>query len=157
MFWICFPNSDWVYEICFFYARTSDDGWMFVDPDGCAYLSIGVCSTAPHDEVADHSSSFAKNCDDDCKKMAVTKDDPWLIGHFSDNGLPFVSKDVLKRFLRISSRGESHAAAAQFLEKKGIKEDAIKSQHDTEFMALVLKAYYKTVHDAMHKYDPNHL
>lgn len=224
----------------FFYTRKNEDGWMFVDPEGCPYLSIGVCSTSPHDEVADHSPSFAKNfasktdwaqkthaqlvdrlefnslgcwsdaqvfrqaktevpyvltwnllasyakkqkmtykkyghtgfqddvlpvfesgfaqhCDDVCQKMAQTKDDPWLIGHFSDNELPFASKDVLKRFLKTSSKGESYAAAARFLEKKGIKEDAIKSEQDAEFMALVLKAYYKTVHDAMRKHDPNHL
>lgn len=224
----------------FFYTRKNADGWMLIDPEGCPYLSMGVCSIAPHDEVADHApsfaktfasrtdwaqkthaqlidrlefnslgcwsdeqvfrqakkevpyvlrwnllasyakkqkmtyqkygntgfdgdvlpvfeSGFAKHCDDVCKKMAQTKDDPWLIGHFSDNELPFGSKDVLKRFLKTPTKGESYAAAAQFLQTKGIKEHEIKSAHDTEFMALVLKAYYKTVHDAMRKHDPNHL
>lgn len=224
----------------FFYTKQSDDGWVFVDPEGCRYFSIGVCSISPHDEVVDHKEAFAKtfsdstdwakkthamlvgnlrfnslgcwsdwktfkkaqtdvpyvlrwnmmasyaknkgvtyakyghagfkddilpvfdkgfaeHCDEVCKEMAETKEDPWLIGHFSDNELPFKSMGILKRYLKAPLEDESHIAAARFLKKNGIKENAIASEHDIEFTELVLRTYYKTVHDAIRKHDPNHL
>ena len=224
----------------FFYTKQSDGGWVFVDPEGYHYFSMGVCSTSPYDDVADHKEAFAKtfsgstdwarkthamlvgnlrfnalgcwsdwktfkkagtdipyvlrwnlmasyakkkrityaeyghtgfkddilpvfdkgfaeHCDEVCKEMAETREDPWLIGHFSDNELPFTSEGILKRYLKASPKEESHMAAARFVKKLGIKEDAISGEHDIEFTGLVLKTYFKTVHDAIRKHDPNHL
>lgn len=224
----------------FFYTKQSDGGWVFVDPEGCHYFSMGVCSTSPYDDVADHKEAFAKtfsdstdwakkthallvdnlrfnslgcwsdwktfkkartnapyvlrwnllasyakkksvtyeeyghtgfkddvlpvfdkefvkHCDEVCKEMSATREDPWLIGHFSDNELPFASKGILKRFLKAPPKDESHIAAVLFVKKNGIKEDAISDAHDIEFTRLVLQTYYKTVHDAIRKHDPNHL
>ena len=224
----------------FFYTKQSDSGWVFVDPEGCHTFSMGVCSTSPYDDVADHKEAFAKtfsdntdwakkthaqlvgdlrfnslgcwsdwktfkkartnvpyvlrwnlmasyakkksvtheeyghtgfkddvlpvfdkefvkHCDEVCKEMAETREDPWLIGHFSDNELPFTSKGILKRYLKAPPKDESHLAAALFVKKNGIKEDAISDANDIEFTGLVLRTYYKTVHDAIRKHDPNHL
>jgi len=224
----------------FFYTKQSDGGWVFVDPEGNHYFSIGVCSISPQNEAVDHKEAFAKtfsdstdwakkthamlvgnlrfnslgcwsdwktfkaartdapyvlrwnmmasfarkksvareeyghtgfkddilpvfdkefadHCDEVCREMAETREDPWLIGHFSDNELPFTSKDILKRYLKAPPKDESHIAATLFLKKNGITEGAIASEHDIEFTGLVLRTYYKTVHDAIRKHDPNHL
>ena len=43
---------------------------------------------------------FVPFCDDYAKRLSSTKDDPWLLGHFSDNELPFYSK-TLTNFLTL--------------------------------------------------------
>lgn len=224
----------------FFHASKTAAGWILVDPEGCQYLSVGVCSTSPNDQVADtkqafaetfanrddwarttrgllvdemkfnglgcwsdwrsfqqagsrvpyvrrwnlmasygrkkgatykkyghagfrgdvlpvFDAGFAKHCDEVCQGMAETREDPWLIGHFSDNELPFKSGGILKRYLAAPEGDESRAAALRFLREKGIDKGAIKGRHDSAFAALVMRTYYKTVHDAIRRHDPNHL
>jgi hypothetical protein len=212
----------------FFRTKKTDTAWVMLDPEGCHYLSIGLCSTAPNDTVADHHEAFASSfadrsdwainthallvdrlrfnslgcwsdwktfqlaqreipyvrrwnlmksyarkksadmlpvfgkgfanhCDEVCQQMADTRNDPWLIGHFSDNELPFSSSGILKRYLSCPADDPNHGAAADFLKAKGIKADAIARQHDVEFAEMVIRTYYETVHDAIRKHDPNHL
>ncbi len=102
-------------------------------------------------------SAFAEHCYEVCKAMAETKDDPWLIGHFSDNELPFKSDGMLKRYLSAPEKDENRIAAEHFLKKHDITTETIESRHDTQFAELVLHTYYKTVHDAMRAHDPNHM
>jgi hypothetical protein len=224
----------------FFRTRKTGMGWVLVDPGGCRYFSVGVCSTAPNDQVPDtreifaerfadrsdwarrthdllvndlHFNSlgcwsdwrafhqagirmpyvrhwnlladyarkrgltfrkyghagfrgdvlpvfdegFAKHCDEACRAMAETRDDPWLIGHFSDNELPFKSDGMLKRYLADAAGEESRAAALRFLRERGIDRGAIDRRHDTAFAERVMLTYYRTVHDAIRRHDPNHL
>ena len=48
----------------FFHTKKTDEGWVMVDPEGCHYLSIGVCSVDPHDDVADHKKHFQEKFSD---------------------------------------------------------------------------------------------
>jgi hypothetical protein len=89
--------------------------------------------------------------------MAETKDDPWLVGHFSDNELPFKSPGIIKRYLSCAPDDQSRIAVENWLKENGIDRKTTTSKHDGEFAALVLHAYYKTVHDAIRKHDPNHM
>ncbi len=224
----------------FFHVKKTDQGWVMIDPEGYHYISVGVCSTDPNNQLPDtreafakrfkdtfdwarktHSllvddldfnslgcwsdwltfkkagspipyvrrwnlladyarkkgktyqkyghtgfngdvlpvfdKDFAKHCDEVCSEMAETKDDPWLIGHFSDNELLFKSPGMLKRYLADNAGEESRSAALRFLKENGIDRDAITRKHDTAFAALVMRTYYKTVHDAIRRHDPNHL
>lgn len=100
---------------------------------------------------------FAEHCDDVCKAMAETKDDPWLIGHFSDNELPFKSPGMIQRYLKAPEGDESRLAVEHWLAEKGIDGEQPIRRDDSEFAALVLRTYYKTVHNAIRKHDPNHM
>eukprot|EP01035_Chromulina_nebulosa_P000064 gene65-99_t len=42
----------------------------------------------PGDCIFVFDPAFPAFCDDYAKRLAATKDDPWLLGHFSDNELP---------------------------------------------------------------------
>ncbi len=123
---------------------------------GVAYKKYGHAGFRK-DVLPVFDEEFSKHCDEVCKKLAETKDDPWLIGHFSDNELPFKSDDILARYLSVAPEDESYKTAARFLKDEGIDQDSIKKKHDVKFTELVLKTYYKTVHDAIRKHDPNHL
>jgi hypothetical protein len=100
---------------------------------------------------------FAEHCDEISKAMAETKDDPWLVGHFSDNELPFTSAGIVKRYLKCPVEDESRIAVESWLNENGVDAGKITTKHDTEFAELVLRTYYKTVHDAIRRHDPNHM
>lgn len=111
----------------------------------------------PNDVIPVFDKGFAEHCDEVCQKMSETRNDPWLIGHFSDNELPLKSGNILKRYLQLPAKDANHLAAVDFLKEEGIKKDEITRKHDEEFAAKVIGTYYKTVHDSIRKHDPNHL
>lgn len=123
---------------------------------GVTYKKYGHAGFA-NDALPVFDKAFAEHCDEVCKRMAETKDDPWLIGHFSDNELPLKSPGIIKRYLTFSKEDENRVAVERWLKEKGITAQEIKKEHDTEFSELVLRTYYKTVHDAIRKHDPNHM
>ena len=45
---------------------------------------------------------FPAFCEEQARKLEATRDDPWLLGHFSDNELP-APRDLLDRHLRLDS------------------------------------------------------
>jgi hypothetical protein len=101
--------------------------------------------------------AFAEHCDAVCRKMAETQNDPWLIGHFTDNELPFKSTGIIQRYLSCASEDPSRIAVENWLREHGADRENITPQQDTAFASLVVSTYFKTVHDAIRKHDPHHL
>jgi len=106
---------------------------------------------------------FEKFCDDYAGQLTATKDDPWLIGHFSDNELPVVS-DMLDRSLQLDVSNpdlrHGHEAAKQWLDRrKGGKAQttSITDADRQAFLAYALDRYYRITTNAIRKYDSNHL
>jgi len=102
---------------------------------------------------------FEAFCNEYAKKMALSKDDPWLLGNFSDNELTFV-KGSLSRYLQLPDGDAGHDAAWKWLRER-YGPDATASQvtllDERKFLTLVLDRYYRIVSTAMKKNDPNHL
>jgi len=106
---------------------------------------------------------FEKFCDDYAKKLAATKDDPWLIGHFSDNELPVVS-DMLDSSLQLDVSNPNlrygYEAARKWLSKRKGKDAAQPDITDADrqaFLGYAFDRYYRITTDAIRKYDSNHL
>lgn len=106
---------------------------------------------------------FEKFCDDYARRLATTKDDPWLIGHFSDNELPVVS-DMLDRSLQLDLSNPNlrygYEAARKWLSKRKGKEAALSNITDADrqaFLCYAFDRYYRITTDAIRKYDLNHL
>jgi hypothetical protein len=106
---------------------------------------------------------FEKFCDDYARKLAATKDDPWLIGHFSDNELPVVS-DMLDRSLQLDVSNPNlrygYEAARKWLSTRKGKDAALTDITDADrqaFLCYVFDRYYRITTDAIRKYDSNHL
>ena len=104
---------------------------------------------------------FEAFCDNHAKKLAETKDDPWLLGHFSDNELPS-APNALDRYLKLPSTEAGHQAALAWLrERRGVSdlsatvESTEKERED--FLGYVVERYHRIVATAIRKYDPNHL
>jgi hypothetical protein len=106
---------------------------------------------------------FEAFCDNYAKPLAATKDDLFLIGHFSDNELPS-SKDLLDRFLSLDANdpnlGPNRRAAQEWFEKRKGAAATIKDATDVDrqaFTEYVYDRYFEITTRAIRKYDPNHL
>ncbi len=106
---------------------------------------------------------FEKFCDDYARQLAATKDDPWLVGHFSDNELPVVP-DMLDRSLQLDANNPDlrygYEAAKEWLNKRKGKEAMLKDITDADrqaFLAYAFERYYRITTNVIRKYDSNHL
>jgi hypothetical protein len=113
----------------------------------------------PEDCIFVFDPEFPSFCDERASKLADTKDDPYLLGHFSDNELPF-PEDALNRFLQLSKREPGYKAAEQWLKnrKGGSVDTTLVTEEDrAAFLELVADTYFKITSQAIKKYDPNHM
>ena len=98
--------------------------------------------------------TFVKN---KCSKLEAIKNDPNLLGHFSDNELAF-QDNLIKKFASINDKRNP---AYLFL-KKWLNENNVDSLNFTkvqseQFSAAVGNEYYKIVAVNLKKFDPNHM
>jgi len=114
-------------------------------------------SPFPNDCVPVFDPEFAVFCAKEAAALAATKDDPWLVGHFSDNELPFKKARILKRYLELPADDAGHQAAERYLAEKHQSAAAITVQDDGAFCQQVIARYYQVVSAAMRRHDPNHL
>lgn len=113
----------------------------------------------PNDCIFVFDPAFEEFCDEHAKKLAAQKDDPWLLGHFSDNELP-LWRTSLKGFLKFPDSDHGHQAALKWLrERYGPNAGAanITPEDEKEFLGVVANRYFRIVSRAIKKYDPNHL
>lgn len=95
-------------------------------------------------------------CDAYAAKLKDTKDDPWLLGHFTDNEIPF-RPYALENYLKLPETDPGRQAAEQFLTDRKKQADQITDADKADFLTLVARRYYETVTAAIRKHDPNHM
>lgn len=64
----------------------------------------------PKDAIFVFDAEFEKFCDTHAQQLAATKDDPYLLGHYSDNEMPWPKKS-LSAFLSLPADDPGHVAA----------------------------------------------
>ena len=99
---------------------------------------------------------FSTYCDSRASTIAYLKNDPNLLGHFSDNELPFTMGE-LKEI--INNKNTDDKAYQTLLASYPADTDfsTLNSDQKESFIALFAKKYYETVSKSIKKYDPNHL
>lgn len=111
----------------------------------------------PGDCIFAFDPEFETFCEEHAKQLAGLKDDPFLLGHFSDNEMPN-NPQMLDNYLAIEDKKDPGKIAAQeWLRKIDVKPNEIKEEHRFAFMGVVGERYIKTVGKAIRKHDPNHL
>ncbi len=118
-------------------------------------------SNYPNDCIPVFDPDFAAYCDDYAKPLAVFKDDPYLLGYFSDNELPL---PVLDKYLALDSSDPkikpNYAAARAWLDarkgKAATAADITEADRDA-WTQYVFDRYFTLTTSALRKYDPNHL
>jgi hypothetical protein len=100
---------------------------------------------------------FEAASDSAAQKLTATKDDAFLLGHFSDNELP-APPDLLDRGLRLDSDDPGRKAAEKWLAERKPGGAGNPSDDDREaFRGFVYDRYFQVTTAAIRKYDPNHL
>jgi hypothetical protein len=102
---------------------------------------------------------FESFCDDYAKSVVDAKDDPYLIGYFSDNELP-MPKDWLDKFLQLDASNPALAPSRKAAEEWLAKRKSTKEINDDDremFRGFVYDRYFKLTTAALRKHDPNHL
>lgn len=113
----------------------------------------------PKDCIFVFDPAFAEFCDEYAKRLAQTKDDPWLVGHFSDNELPFYTK-TLDNFLKLPADDPGRQAVDQWLKARTAthpEETEIGDAMRQDFLGFVAERYLQITTSAIRKADPNHL
>jgi hypothetical protein len=103
--------------------------------------------------------AFPEFCDGYAKQLAATKDDPWLLGHFTDNELPW-SRKMLERYLALPAADAGRLAAESWLRERhgpdaGAKDITAKDRED--FLEFAVDRYFSVIRAAIRKNDPNHM
>ena len=97
---------------------------------------------------------FPAHCMQRAERLAETRDDPWLLGHFTDNELPW-SRKMLERYLTLPEKDPGHIAAKKWLKERSVKN--ITNKDREAFLAHAADTYLRAVTAAIRKHDPNHL
>ena len=113
----------------------------------------------PNDCIFVFDPEFEAFCDRHARKLQATKDDPWLLGHFSDNEMPF-QREALRKYLGLPA-GEAgcKAAWAWLRDRHGASATVgdITPRDEEAFLGHVARRYFRIVSAAIKKNDPNHL
>jgi hypothetical protein len=102
---------------------------------------------------------FPAFCAEHARQLAATKDDPWLLGHFTDNELPWTEK-LLDRYLALPATDPGRLAADRWLRQRHGPEASaasITGQDRQDFVAHAADTYFAAVSQAIRQHDPNHL
>lgn len=112
----------------------------------------------PDDLIFIFDPEFEAFCDQFAQQVAETKDDPWLVGHFSDNELPFNLSSLDKALARPATDNAGRAARA-YLKQQRHSEDVaqLSDEERAGFLNLMADKYFALTTAAIRKYDPNHL
>ena len=113
----------------------------------------------PNDCIFVFDPEFEKFCDEHARQLAADKSDPWLLGHFSDNEMPF-KRDALKNYLGLPAKDPGYLAALAWLQQRHGRNATTKDitpQDEQDFLGVVAGRYFEIVSRAIKKHDPNHL
>jgi hypothetical protein len=113
----------------------------------------------PKDCIFVFDPAFEKFCDEYARQFEAQKNDPWLLGRFSDNEMPLTRKS-LANYLSLPDGDPGHEAAIDFLRARHGTNAAVSDitdQDKKDFVAVVVDRYFRIVSAALKKHDPNHL
>lgn len=111
----------------------------------------------PNDLIFVFDPEFEKFCDQHAQALLQTKDDPYLIGHFTDNEMPF-PPDALDRFLKLDQNDVGFKAAQTWLSQRGHSAEVQIVQEERDaFVEFMASRYFEITSRAIRKYDGNHL
>lgn len=101
-------------------------------------------------------AEFPAFCREHARQLAACRDDRWLLGHFSDNELPW-SRRMLENYLGLPADDPGCKAAHAWLARRGRAAADITDTDRSAFLEFAIDTYLGIVATAVHEQDPNHL
>lgn len=102
---------------------------------------------------------FETFCQEHAEQLANLKDDPWLIGHFTDNELPW-KRSLLEAYLGLDDSDPGFRAAKAWLTARhaaGFDPASLTEEDRAAFLEFAIDRYLTVVTAAIRRHDPNHL
>jgi hypothetical protein len=102
---------------------------------------------------------FLTFCDEYAQRLEPSKDDPWVIGNFSDNEMPW-SRKMLENYLALPATDPGRIAASEWLlarRSEAVDQLAITDSDRIAFLGYALDRYLTITSAAIRKHAPNHL
>jgi hypothetical protein len=99
---------------------------------------------------------FAAYCQSACAALAADKDDPWLLGYYTDNELPW-SSEMLPRYLKLSAEDPGRRAAEAWLAARKVEPAQLTESLKDEFLEFAAERYFRITTTAIRAADPHHL
>jgi len=141
------------------YTRVLNLASSFGYAIGVAHPKFGHTGFA-HEVVPVFHRDFAAHCMRRAAELtAATRDDPWLIGYFSDNELPFRTENLVARHLLYPEDDDNHREARRWLEQRHgrFSPDDVTEADDAAFAVHVFETYFRIVGEAIRAADPDHM
>ena len=110
----------------------------------------------PNRTIFVFDKAFEEFCDNHAKRLVEYKDDPNLLGYFSDNELPLDNR-CLNGYLTLPEGDEGRKAAEQWLAERNIAKADITDEIRNDFAGYVADKYFSIVSAAIRRHDPNHM
>jgi len=101
-------------------------------------------------------SEFSEFCKKECQKLCKDKNDPWLLGYFTDNEMPW-KLNLLDKFLKLSDTDHGRIAAEAWLVKNKVSKEKITDENRSAFLEYAADAYFKIATSAIRTVDSNHM
>jgi len=93
---------------------------------------------------------------------APHKNDPWVLGYFTDNelrwGADWRGKDsLLEAYLKMKPESAGYAKATGFLKERGRAPGALTNADKSAFLELAAAEYGRVARESIRRHDPNHM
>lgn len=99
---------------------------------------------------------FKTFCESYAQRIDACQNDPWIIGHFSDNEMPW-SRKMLENYLALPAGDPGHLAAAGWLRDRGVGDSGISDADRSAFLEFAIDRYLEITGAAIRKHAPHHL
>jgi hypothetical protein len=99
---------------------------------------------------------FPRFCEEYAQQLATTKDDPWLLGIYSDNELQQPAQSI-ERYLQRPAADPGRRELESWLAARHADTKNVTTADRDEWTAHVMDRYYTLVGAAIRKVDPHHL
>lgn len=113
----------------------------------------------PNDCIPVFHPDFPEYCRASAKsQIGSLKDDPWLLGYFIDNELPF-RENALDRYMELPEDDYGRKAAEQWIADNHVRrgEAGYSTEDRLAFLEYVADAYFRITCEAIRAADPNHM
>ena len=115
----------------------------------------------PEDFAFVFDARFDEVVESQVSKVATYASDPWCIGYFIDNEIPWKQYALDRCLTKFPAGHINRTKAQEWLDERKGKTGAVLSEATQEdrrlFIAYCFETYMKKVTTALRKYDPNHL
>lgn len=99
---------------------------------------------------------FSSFTEKELEKINAYSEDSNLLGHFSDNEIPFTENEVTN-LLSAPKESASYGIIRDWLKTKGFDESNLTKEQKQELIGFVTEKYFSIVGTFIKKVDPNHL